>query len=52
LVETGSTLYTANGSAVTGFNYVTACTANSPFGIIYNLDPLTGVIGSSTGQNC
>ena len=52
VVETGSTLYLANGTAVTGFNYVAACDAASPLGVIYNLDPVTGMVGSSTGQLC
>ncbi len=49
---TGENLYLANGQPVTGFNYVALCDAGLPVTEIYNLDPVTGIIGAGTGQFC
>lgn len=45
----GKTLYLNDGvTPVTGFNYV----VDGAGGFIYNLDPVSGVVGASTGTAC
>jgi hypothetical protein len=47
-IITGNELRTAGGSPVTGFSYVVAATG----GIIYELNPVTGLIGADSGDTC
>jgi cytoskeletal protein RodZ len=51
-IAEGKLLMNANGTPATGFNYVLSCVLGSPVGEIYNINFLTGVIGTPLNIFC